>query len=99
MENADICKASFLDFSIKDHDRKFTIELFDKREALSFYISHPPYLHNIPWQIFYAPASSEIYRIISRTTTDLINMVIHVNLLLIHMKKQGGEYTCLWETL
>ena len=49
-----------------------------------------PYLDsNIPSKIFYALVGSEILRI-AGTTTDLINMVARVNLLLIRMKKQGS---------
>ena len=43
------------------------------------------YLHsNIPSKIFYASISSEITRIV-RKTTNLINIVTHVNPLLIKM--------------
>ena len=50
-----------------------------------------PYLDsNILSKIFYALVGSEILRI-AGTTTDLINMVARVNLLLIRMKKQGNE--------
>ena len=49
-------------------------------------------LSNITSKIFYALIGSEILRITS-TTTDLINMVRRVNLLLIQMKKQGSECT------
>ena len=38
-ENEDPCKASFLDLSIKFHDRKFTTKLFDKRDVFPFYIN------------------------------------------------------------
>ena len=43
-----------------------------------------------PYKIFYASIASEIL-LIARTTTDLINMLKRVNLLLIQKKKQGSE--------
>ena len=50
-----------------------------------------PYLNNdISSKIFYASASSDILHI-ARATTDLINMVTRVNLLLIRIKKQGSK--------
>ena len=50
-----------------------------------------PYLDsNIPSKIIYVSVDSEILRI-TRITTDLINFVTHVNLLLIWMKKRGSE--------
>ena len=45
---------------------------------------------NIPSQIFYDSISSKILRI-ARKTADLINLVTHVNVLLIGMKKQVSE--------
>ena len=75
------------------HDRKFTAKLFDQRNTLPIYINHMPYLdRNIPSKIFYASVGSEILNIV-RITTDLVNMVTHVNLLLIWMKKKGNECT------
>ena len=38
-ENEDTCKASFLDFSIEVHERKFTTKLFDKKDVFPFYIN------------------------------------------------------------
>ena len=75
------------------HDRKFTAKLFDQRNTLPIYINHMSYLdRNIPSKIFYASIGSEILNIV-RITTDLVNMVTHVNLLLIWMKKKGNECT------
>ena len=45
-----------------------------------------------PYKIFYASIASEIL-FIARTTTDLINMLKRVNLLLIQKKKQVSECT------
>ena len=45
---------------------------------------------NIPSKIFYDSISSKILRI-ARKTADLINLVTHVNVLLIGMKKQVSE--------
>ena len=90
MENEGPCKASFLDLSVEVHDRKFTTNLFDK-DAFPFYINCMHCLgSNIPSKIFYAAVDSQIFSI-ARTTTDLINMVMHVNLLLILMKKQDSK--------
>ena len=47
---------------------------------------------NIPSKIFYDSISSKILGI-ARKTADLINLVTHVNVLLISMKKQGSEST------
>ena len=45
---------------------------------------------NVPCKILYTSVGSEILRI-ARTATDLINMVIRVDLLLTRMKKQKSE--------
>ena len=45
---------------------------------------------NIPSKIFYDSISSKILRI-ARKTADLINLVTHVNVLSIGMKKQVSE--------
>ena len=59
-ENEDPCKASFLNISIEVLYRKFTTELFDKRDAFHFYINCIPYLNsNIPSEIFYASIFSD----------------------------------------
>ena len=92
-ENDDPSKALFLDLSIEAHDRKFSTKLFNKRDAFPFYINRMPYLdNNIPSKTFYTSISSEIVRM-ARTTSELINMVTHANILLICMKKQGNECT------
>ena len=81
-ENEDPCKASFFDLSIEVHDSKFTTELFDKRDAFSFYINCMLYFDgNIPSKILHALIHSEILRI-ARSTTGLSNMVKHINLFL-----------------
>ena len=45
---------------------------------------------NVSCKILYTSVGSEILRI-ARTATDLINMVIRVDLLLTRMKKQKSE--------
>jgi len=45
---------------------------------------------NLPSKIFYASVGSEILRIV-RTTTELDDIKIRVETLLIRMKKQGSE--------
>ena len=61
--------ASFLDLS-KDHDIKFTIKLFDKRNVFPFYINRMLYLNcNMPSKILYVSVGSEILRI-ARTSAD-----------------------------
>ena len=58
-----------------------------------FYINRMPYLdNNITLKLLYAPICSEILHI-TKTTTDLINMVRQGHRLLIRMKKQGTECT------
>ena len=52
-----------------------------------------PYLgSNIPSNIFYASINFEILPI-ARKTSDLINMIASVNILLIQMTKQRSECT------
>ena len=59
-ENEDPCKVSFLNISIEVLYRKFTTELFDKRDAFHFNINCIPYLNsNIPSEIFYASIFSD----------------------------------------
>ena len=92
-ENKDPCKVSFLDLSIELHDKKFTADLFDKRDAFPIYINRIPWLdNNIPSQMFYASIDFEILHI-TRTTTYLINTVKRVGISLIQMKKQCSECT------
>ena len=79
------CKASSLDHTIEVQDKNFTTELFDKRDALPFYINRMPYLDsNIPSKIFYASIGSEVLRI-TRTTMGLINMVKRKSKLQVHV--------------
>ena len=83
------CKTSFLYRAIEVYDRKLTTQIL--LDTFPFYINHVPYLHSkISYKMFRASVGSEIVRI-ARTTTYLINMVTRVNLLLIQLKKQGGE--------
>ena len=79
----------------KVHYRKYTTELFDKRDLFTFNINHMPYLDSkVQSKIFYTSVSSKILHI-DRTRTDLINMVTGgVGLLLMQMKKHGIEFTC-----
>ena len=94
-ENEDPCKASFLDLSIDVHDEKFPTMLFAKRVAFPIYNNRIPYLDSyIPSKLFIDSVKSEMIRIV-RTTSDLINMITHANLLLIWMKKQGSECDCI----
>ena len=80
-ENADSCNASFFDLAIEVNDRKFTTDLFNKRDAFPFYSNHMPDLDsNIPTKKFCRSIGSEIL-----PTTDLINMRTHVNLLYMRM--------------
>ena len=68
---------------------KFTIELFDKKDVFPFFINYMPYLGtNIPSKILHTSVG-----LIGRTTTHLSNMVKHVNLLLLWIKKHGSECT------
>ena len=58
-----------------------------------FYINRMPYLdNNITLKLLYASICSEILHI-TKTTTDLINMLRQGHRLLIRMKKQGTECT------
>ena len=80
----------FLYLSMEVHHRKFPTGLFDKRDAYPLYINCMSYLDsNIPSKIFNASIGSDILHIARTATTDLINMVKRVNILLIEMKKQG----------
>ena len=76
----------FFYLSIDCHDRKFTNELLDKRDAF-FHVNHMSYLdRNISCKIFYTSICSEILHI-ARETTYLVNTVNRANLLSIWMKK------------
>ena len=67
--------------------------MFDERDVFLFDINNMLNLEsNIPSKIFYASIGSEILHIVL-ATTDLVNMVKRVNLLLIRMKKQVSECT------
>ena len=73
---------------MEDHDRRYTAKLFDKRDAFPVFVDCMPYLDsNMSSKKIYPSVGSEILRI-SRTTTDLINVVTHVKLYLTRMKKQ-----------
>ena len=43
-EDDDPCKATFLNLLVQIHDKKFTTELFNEKDAFPFYINHMPYL-------------------------------------------------------
>lgn len=63
-ENECNCRALLLDLSIEVHYRKFTSKLFDKRDALLFYMNHKACLDgNVP----YDSVHSEILRFARRT--------------------------------
>ena len=63
-KNENLCKVSFLYLSVEVHNRKFTFELFDERDAFPFYVNGMHYLDsNIPSKTFYASVKSEILRI------------------------------------
>ena len=82
-----------MDISIEGYERKFTSELFYKRDFFPFQINFMLYFDSKkPYKIFYASIASEIL-LIASTTTDLTNMLKRVNLLLIQKKKQGSECT------
>ena len=71
------------------HDRKFATKLLGKKGTFPIYINHMSYLgSNMLSKIFYASVGSEVLHI-ARTTTDLINIMSTVNVLLIWMKKAG----------
>ena len=84
---------SFLDLSIEVHNRKL-----DKKVVFPFFLNCILYDSNIPFQIFYASIGSE-FLCFTRPLTDLINMVTHVNLLLIQMERQGTECTSITSSL
>ena len=92
-EDGESCNTSFLDLPLEVHDRKFTTDLFDKRNAFPFLISCTSYLDsNILSNIFYASVGSEILHIAIKAT-DLINIVTGINILLIRIKKQESVST------
>ena len=64
-------------------------------KEITFLLYSQPYLDsNIPFKLLYVSVASEILRI-AATIADLINVVSRTNLLLISMKKQGGEFVCI----
>lgn len=76
------------------YDRKYTTELFDKRDDFPFHINCMPYLDsNYPSRNFYASINSGILRIV-RTITDLSYRVKCVNLLFMRIEEQGSEFIC-----
>ena len=83
--NKDLCKSSFfLDFSIEVYYWKFITKTFDEEDVFPLYINSVPYLDsNIPFKKKkknHDLVGSEILRI-ARTTKDMINMVLLINLL------------------
>ena len=85
----DTCKDSFLDISLDVIDRAFTSKLIDNTYVFPVYINHKHYSDSsILSKIFYTSVISEIL-----CTTNLINMVTHVNPLLLLMKKRNSEFT------
>lgn len=72
------------------HNIKFTSKPFHKRNTFLFYTNCMLYLGgNIPSKTFYPSVDLEISCIV-KTPAGLIDMVTHVNLLLMQMKKQGS---------
>ena len=60
------------------HDRKVTTKLFDKRDAVRFYINYMSYLDSsILSKMFYVSVDSDSFGIVS-TITDLIKMVTNM---------------------
>ena len=88
-----LVKPRFWTFSIDVHDRRFTLSCLIKRYVFPFNINCMPSLDSyIPSKIFCTSIGCEILHV-SRTVRSLINMVTHVDLLLMWMKKQSSECT------
>ena len=87
------CKALVFDLAIEVHNRTFTTDWFDNSDAFPFYTNQMLYLHsNTPPKNAYGSIDPEILRY-TRIATDLTDIVTHVYLLLIRMKKQDSECT------
>ena len=72
-ENSGVTEGSFLDHVIKIEGNRFSINLFDKRDAFPFSIVRMPSLcSNILSKVFYATNGSEILRIVGVTTIMVI---------------------------
>ena len=92
-------RASFLDMDIKVAERKFSISLFDKRDAFPFSIVRMPHRKsNIPTNMFYSTLGSEVLRI-GRTTSHLEDFLKSSSSLLRRMKNQGAENQAIGKVL
>ena len=98
-ENVGHEQASFLDLDIKIVDSKFSLELYDKRDAFPFSIVRMPYkCSNIPTAMFYSTIAAEVLRI-ARATTLADSFVASVRSLLQRMFTQGGNAQRIRKTL
>ena len=90
-ENVGHEQASFLDLDIKIVDNKFSLGLYDKRDAFPFSIVRMPYkCSNMPAAMFYSTIAAEVLRI-ARATTLSNSFIVSVKSLLQRMFKQGAN--------
>ena len=84
----DTCKDSSLDISLDVIDRAFTSKLIDNTYAFPVISITNTIRTAVYYLKYFILVISEIL-----CTTNLINMVTHINLLLLLMKKQNSEFT------
>ena len=98
-ENSGDQSATFLDLHVVISDKRFQIDLYDKRDGFPFSIVRLPYLQsNLPAVIFYSSVSAEILRI-ARATSNQDNFIKSAKALLDRMIKQGAKRTRLEKIL
>ena len=90
---------------MKVYDRKLNTVLIDKRDTFSTYFNEMPIwiaMYHLKYFMF-----QSILKFYDRARKALIRMITRVNVLLIRIKKQCSEFTCIipllkkvfWENL
>ena len=99
-ENDDPCQAQFLDLLMQVYDGKCTSKQFDKSLSLSILLyvkSHALYhlwiaIYHLKY--FMLQSVLNLY-VLPGKKTDQFNLVTRVNVLLIGLKQQGSECSCI----
>ena len=80
--NNDLCKSSFLDFSIEVYYWKFITEIFDKKDVFPLYINCVPNLDsNIPFKNSFMTWLVQKFYVLPGQKKDMINMALLDDLL------------------
>ena len=89
-ENDENNAATFLDLDIKIIGQRFSLSLYDKRDAFPFNIVRMPFKSsNMPTSIFYDSVAAKILRI-GRATTNSVNFTKTTAQLIARMQNQGA---------